>query len=44
MAGDGSHLRWDWPVDLVTAHARTIMTGSPQDIERIAAEGLEQQQ
>ncbi|MFG2396843.1 LbetaH domain-containing protein [Streptomyces lydicus] len=36
---------WDWPVELVTAHARTIMAGSPQDIERIAAaEGLEQQQ
>ncbi|WP_327241520.1 hypothetical protein [Streptomyces sp. NBC_01320] len=35
---------WDWPVELVTAHARTIMAGSPQDIERIAAaEGLEQQ-
>jgi virginiamycin A acetyltransferase len=35
---------WDWPVELVTANARTIMTGSPQNIERIAAaEGLEQQ-
>src|SRR5919107_3093638 len=20
---------WDWPIDLVTAHARTIMTGTP---------------
>ncbi|BCJ64894.1 CatB-related O-acetyltransferase [Polymorphospora rubra] len=29
---------WDWPVDLVTEHARTIMAGSPADIERIAAE------
>ena len=29
---------WDWPVDLVTAHARTIMSGEPADLERIAAE------
>ncbi|WP_405713664.1 MULTISPECIES: CatB-related O-acetyltransferase [unclassified Streptomyces] len=36
---------WDWPVELVTEHARTIMAGSPEDIARIAAaEGLEQQQ
>ncbi|MGW8882129.1 antibiotic acetyltransferase, partial [Streptomyces mirabilis] len=36
---------WDWPVELVTEHARTIMAGSPEDIERIAiTEGLEQQQ
>lgn len=28
---------WDWPADLVTAHARAIMSGSPRDIERIAA-------
>ncbi|MFI2779981.1 CatB-related O-acetyltransferase [Streptomyces sp. ALB3] len=27
---------WDWPVELVTAHARTIMAGSPLEIERIA--------
>ncbi|MGH8875977.1 MAG: CatB-related O-acetyltransferase [Stackebrandtia sp.] len=27
---------WDWPVELVTEHARTIMTGTPADIERIA--------
>ncbi|MFF8289054.1 CatB-related O-acetyltransferase [Streptomyces sp. NPDC016309] len=32
---------WDWPVDVVSANARTIMAGSPQDIARIAAtEGL----
>ncbi|MEV4126806.1 CatB-related O-acetyltransferase [Nocardia sp. NPDC049707] len=29
---------WDWPVELVTEHARTIMAGTPADIERIAAE------
>lgn len=29
---------WDWPVDLVTAHARTIMAGTPAEIERIAVE------
>ncbi|MFG1869512.1 CatB-related O-acetyltransferase [Micromonospora arborensis] len=34
---------WDWPVDLVTEHTRTIMAGTPADIERIAKEnGLEQ--
>jgi virginiamycin A acetyltransferase len=34
---------WDWPVELVTEHARTIMAGTPADIERIATEnGLEQ--
>jgi virginiamycin A acetyltransferase len=27
---------WDWPADLVTEHARTIMAGTPADIERIA--------
>ena len=27
---------WDWPVELVTEHARTIMAGTPADIERIA--------
>jgi virginiamycin A acetyltransferase len=27
---------WDWPADLVTEHARTIMGGTPADIERIA--------
>ncbi|GIL25263.1 CatB-related O-acetyltransferase [Actinocatenispora comari] len=29
---------WDWPVELVTEHARTIMAGTPADIERIAAD------
>lgn len=34
---------WDWPVDLVTEHVRTIMAGTAADIERIAIEhGLEQ--
>ncbi|WP_298178387.1 CatB-related O-acetyltransferase [Saccharomonospora sp.] len=33
---------WDWPVELVTEHARTIMSGTPADIARIAADhGLE---
>ncbi|MGC9670266.1 CatB-related O-acetyltransferase [Planosporangium sp. 12N6] len=27
---------WNWPVELVTAHARTIMSGTPADIEKIA--------
>jgi virginiamycin A acetyltransferase len=27
---------WDWPDDLVTEHARTIMGGTPADIARIA--------
>ena len=29
---------WDWPADLVTEHARTIMAGTPGEIERIAAD------
>ena len=29
---------WDWPIALVTEHARTIMAGTPAEIERIAAE------
>ncbi|MFI6937710.1 hypothetical protein ACIBI4_00445 [Streptomyces sp. NPDC050418] len=30
-----------WPIDVVSANARTIMFGSPEDIARIAAtEGL----
>ncbi|MBB4159926.1 MULTISPECIES: hypothetical protein [Streptomyces] len=29
---------WDWPSDLVTEHARTIMAGTPADIARIATE------
>ncbi len=32
---------WDWPVDLVTEHVRTIMSGTPADIGEIArANGL----
>ena len=27
---------WDWPVELVTAHARTIMSGTPAELEAIA--------
>ncbi|MBC2876494.1 MULTISPECIES: CatB-related O-acetyltransferase [Streptomyces] len=27
---------WDWPVELVTEHLRTIMAGTPTEIERIA--------
>lgn len=27
---------WEWPTELVTDHVRTIMTGSPADIEAIA--------
>jgi virginiamycin A acetyltransferase len=29
---------WDWPVELVTEHARTIMAGTPGELERIASE------
>ncbi|MDH6576241.1 CatB-related O-acetyltransferase [Kitasatospora sp. MAP5-34] len=29
---------WDWPVGLVTEHLRTIMAGTPAEIERIAKE------
>jgi len=29
---------WDWPVELVTEHARTIMAGTPAELERIASE------
>jgi virginiamycin A acetyltransferase len=29
---------WDWPIDLVTEHARTIMAGTPAQLERIAIE------
>lgn len=28
---------WDWPMDLVTKHARTIMAGTPAELERVAA-------
>ena len=27
---------WDWPVELVTEHARTIMAGTPKELERIS--------
>ncbi|WP_433854462.1 CatB-related O-acetyltransferase [Streptomyces kronopolitis] len=33
---------WDWPADLVTEHARTIMAGTPAQVESIA-NGLSQQ-
>jgi virginiamycin A acetyltransferase len=29
---------WDWPVELVTEHARVIMAGEPADLELIAAQ------
>jgi virginiamycin A acetyltransferase len=29
---------WEWPVELVTEHARTIMGGTPVEIERIASQ------
>ena len=29
---------WDWPIDLVTEHARLIMAGQPDDLLRIARE------
>ena len=29
---------WDWPVELVTEHARTIMAGTAAELERIAGE------
>jgi virginiamycin A acetyltransferase len=29
---------WDWPVDLVTEHARTIMAGTPAELEAVARE------
>lgn len=28
---------WDWPIEAVTRHARTIMAGTPEDLARIAA-------
>jgi virginiamycin A acetyltransferase len=28
---------WDWPIELVTEHARTIMSGTPAELESIAA-------
>ncbi|MFJ8689620.1 CatB-related O-acetyltransferase [Micromonospora wenchangensis] len=33
---------WDWPADLITRHCRTLMAGTPAEIERIAVDnGLE---
>ena len=29
---------WDWPMALVTQHARTIMAGTPAELERISRE------
>lgn len=29
---------WDWPVAQITAHARAIMAGTPDELERIARE------
>jgi virginiamycin A acetyltransferase len=29
---------WNWPIDLVTDHARTIMTGTAAELDRIASE------
>ena len=29
---------WDWPPELLTRHARTIMSGTPSELARIAAE------
>ena len=34
---------WEWPVELVTEHTRTIMAGEPADLERIAA-GIERRE
>lgn len=28
---------WDWPIDAVSEHARVIMSGTPSELERIAA-------
>jgi virginiamycin A acetyltransferase len=35
---------WDWPVELVTEHARTIMSGTPAELERISRSIAERQQ
>ncbi|MFE6970855.1 CatB-related O-acetyltransferase [Isoptericola sp. NPDC057653] len=32
---------WDWPVEHVTAHVRTIMSGSVDDLEAVAPKGAE---
>jgi virginiamycin A acetyltransferase len=34
---------WDWPVELVTEHARTIMAGTPEELERISRSMAERQ-
>jgi len=28
---------WDWPVEKITAHAATIMAGTPAEIEELAS-------
>jgi virginiamycin A acetyltransferase len=28
---------WDWPVEKVTEHVRTIMVGTPEEIEKVAS-------
>ena len=28
---------WDWPIEAVTEHARAIMSGTPAELEHIAA-------
>ena len=35
---------WDWPVELVTEHARTIMAGTPAELERLGRSIGERQQ
>jgi virginiamycin A acetyltransferase len=35
---------WDWPVELVTEHARTIMAGTPAELEQISRSIPERQQ
>lgn len=32
---------WDWPVEVVTEHLRTVMAGTPAEIERIANGGTD---
>ena len=29
---------WNWPIELVTDHARAIMTGAAAELDRIAIE------
>ncbi|HLU44308.1 MAG TPA: CatB-related O-acetyltransferase [Natronosporangium sp.] len=28
---------WDWPIEKITTHAATIMAGTPEELERLAA-------